>query len=245
MQIRRFYTPELTPQDETILLPPAEANHALRVLRLGEGDRLQLLNGRGLVAEAEIMNLGDARRPKDAPCRILSRTEHPAPCPDLTLYVAPPRGKAFDLVLKAACELGFTAIQPILCAYGVARPDEASDGWQETLVSALKQSANPWMPILRQPISFQAALNAANGLPGVFGASPAAEATPHQPLTPQRAQATQILWVGPEGGFAQAEEDALLQAGTIPVTLGRCVLRVETAVPALAGCLYGLSNLAE
>lgn len=227
------------------MLPPAEANHALRVLRLGKGDRLQLLNGRGLVAEAEIMDLGDARRPKDAPCRILSRVEHPAPCPALTLYVAPPRGKAFDLVLKAACELGFVAIQPILCTYGVARPEETSDGWLETLISALKQSANPWMPVLRNPITFTEALGSATDAPGVFGASPAAEATPHQPLTPQSARDTKILWVGPEGGFAQPEEEALLQAGAIPVTLGRCVLRVETAVPALAGCLYGLSNLTK
>ena len=243
MQIRRFHTPDLTASSETLLLPPAEANHALRVLRLGKGDRLQLMNGRGIIADAEIMDLGDSRRPKEAPCRILSLREITPPAHPLTLCVAPPRGKAFDLVLKAAVELGISAIQPILCEYGVARPEDASDSWQETLVAAMKQSSNPFLPLLLPPMEFSKALESSSGVAGLFGASPAAEATAFQRLTPQTANSIARVWVGPEGGFAPQEEEALLKAGAIPVTLGRCVLRVETAVPALLGCIYGVANL--
>lgn len=246
MQIRRFYLPELATTDTVATLPPQEANHALRVLRLGEGDRLQLLNGRGLVADAELMPLGDKRRPKEASCRILTIHETPPPVPALTLFVAPPRGKAYDLVLRAAVELGFAAIQPILCAFGVAKPDECGcDSARETLVTALKQSANPWLPEIKPPMTFAAALSAGapeNGK-AVFGASPASEATARQLLTPSAAAAATALWVGPEGGFSPEEESALLASGALPITLGRCVLRVETAVPALAGCLYGTAAL--
>lgn len=243
MQIRRFHTPDLTAASETILLPPAEANHALRVLRLGKGDRLQLMNGRGIIADAEIMDLGDSRRPKDAPCRILSIRETPPPAVSLTLCVAPPRGKALDLVLKAAVELGFSAIQPLLCEYGVARPEDVSDSWNETLIAAMKQSSNPFLPNLLPPMEFSQALDARMDAVSVFGASPAAEATAFRRLTPKVASTVSCVWVGPEGGFAPKEEEALLGSGAIPVTLGRCVLRVETAVPALAGCIYGIANL--
>ena len=243
MQIRRFYSPDLMQDSESVVLSPQESNHVLRVLRLQAGDRLQLLNGRGLIANAELLPSGDARRPKEASCRILSRNFFAPATPSLTLCVAPPRGKAFDLVLKAAVELGFAAIQPVLCTYGVARPEEASDNWQETLVTALKQSSNPYLPEILPPKSFSEVLDTSRECLGVFGASPAAEATPHQQLTPGRAAATTRIWVGPEGGFTQPEEQALLEHGMIPITLGHCILRVETAVPALAGYLYGLAGM--
>ena len=243
MQIRRFFSPDLTQDAENLVLSPQESNHALRVLRLQPGDRLQLLNGRGLIADAELLPAGDVRRPKEASCRILSRKFFAPKAPSLTLCVAPPRGKAFDLVLKASVELGFAAIQPILCTYGVSRPEEASDNWQETLVTALKQSSNPYLPEILPPRSFSEILEASRTDISVFGASPAAEATPHQPLTPTRAAATTRLWIGPEGGFTQQEEQALLDHAAIPITLGHCILRVETAVPALAGCLYGLAGM--
>ena len=140
MQIRRFYVPEFNEGDELVELPSSEASHALRVLRLRNGDRLQVMNGRGVIADAELVVDADGRRPRDASCRILSCQVFSRRTPSLTLCVAPPRGKAFDLVLREAVELGFSAIQPILCTYGVARSEETGSGCQETLVAALKQS---------------------------------------------------------------------------------------------------------
>ncbi len=244
MQVRRFYLPTLTATSAAVDLPEGESQHALRVLRLQAGDELLLLNGQGLVARAELLPApAGVRRPKQASCRIMDvqvfpRTEYP-----LELCVAPPRGKAFDLVLKAAVELGYLRIQPILCRYGVARPDEASEGWRETLVSALKQSCNPWLPELCAPREFATVL--AEGVPGIFGASPAAEATARQPLSIPSARQVRRLWVGPEGGFAPDEESALLSAGVTPVTLSSATLRVETAVPALTGFLWGRCGAEE
>ena len=219
-------------------LSAGESQHALRVLRMQPGDELLLLNGRGLVAHAKLLPPEQGvRRAHQAMCQILDTQLYQQSEPTLELCVAPPRGKAFDLVLKAATELGYTVIQPILCRYCVARPDGIADGWQETLIAALKQSCNPWLPEIRSPREFSAVL--ADGIPGVFGASPAAEATPHQALSFATARNVQRIWVGPEGGFADDEEKALLAAGVIPITIGTATLRVETAVPALTGFLFG------
>ena len=152
------------------------------------------------------------------------------------LYFIAPRSKAFDLVLKAATELGFTAVQPVLSQRGVARPEECSGNWQETILTAMKQSINAWPPTVLAPRPFDALLAAT--LPGtmLFGAVPKEEAAPRP-----GAASIRSIWVGPEGGFAPEEEEALLRRGALPVTIGHAVLRVETAVPALAGYLAALS----
>lgn len=238
MQIRRFFVPELPDTaDAVITLPERESLHALRVLRLEAGDRMTLLDGCGGVAEAVLLQ-PESRHSREARCQITSARRLPPPAP-LTLLVAPPRGKAFDLVLKAAAELCFTAIQPLLCQYGTARPEGTSEAWRQTLVAAVKQSANPWMPELREPMPFAAALTQFGGENGLFGASPAAEATARQR---HDGRGISALWVGPEGGFAPTEEQAMLDCGLLPVTLGNAVLRVETAVPALAGYIYAVRN---
>ncbi len=250
MQIRRFYVEgELPGAGEEVLLSPQESLHALRVLRFRAGDALQLLNGRGTIADAILVGETGSKHDRQACCRVESLRTIPPPELWPVLCVAPPRGKAFDLVLKAAVELGVRAIQPILCHYGVARPEEIAGSWQDTLVSALKQSANPYLPQVLPPLEFSASLEKLHSLPDhpgiLFGASPAAEATARRHFGVTEAKECRSLFVGPEGGFAPAEESALLSAGAIPVTLGSAVLRVETAVPALLGCLYGVANLAR
>ncbi len=250
MQIRRFYVEgELPGVGEEALLSPQESLHALRVLRLRQGDALQLLNGRGVIADAILAGETGNKHDRQALCRVETLRRIPPPELWPVLCVAPPRGKAFDLVLKAAVELGVCAIQPILCTYGVARPEEIAGSWQDTLVAALKQSANPYLPQLLPPREFDEVLKRATDSPDapgiLFGASPAAEATAHKHFGPAEAKQCRHLFVGPEGGFAPLEESALLEAGAIPVTLGSAVLRVETAVPALLGCLYGVANLAR
>lgn len=248
MQIRRFYVEgELPGGGEEVFLSPQESLHALRVLRLRKGDALQLLNGRGVIADAILAGETGGRHGRLACCRVESIRRVPPPALWPMLCVAPPRGKAFDLVLKAAVELGVRAIQPILCAYGVARPGEIAGSWQDTLVTALKQSANPYLPQLLPPLEFAGALEhfcAQSDHPRIlFGASPAAEATARKHFGSAEAKQCRYLFVGPEGGFAPAEESALLASGAIPVTLGSAVLRVETAVPALLGCLHGVASL--
>ncbi len=240
MQIRRFYQPEYEPGQSVITLDEAETQHALRVLRLEPGDALQVLNGRGTIAKCDLLadNTG-VRRPKTVSVRVLEESQVSAPTQPLTLCVAIPRGKTIDLVLKAATELGVAEIQPIICQYGVSRPDESVvDAWEAVLTAALKQSMNPWRPHLHPPKEFAHAFDASGHLPGVFGASPAAEATAHQVLSAEFARTVRQIWIGPEGGFAPQEEDVLLANGCCPITIGNCILRVETAVPAMLGFLY-------
>lgn len=236
MQIRRFYLPELPPEADVVMLPPEEAVHAMRVLRLRGGDQMTVLDGRGTVAEACIEALGEGRRFVGASCRILSRRAWDPPVPAVRLYVAPPRGGAMGQIVRSAVELGVCRITPVLCRYGVSRPDgKAVAGWQQDAVAALKQSGNAFLPEIDPPQSFAAALSGAVE-PGVFGAVPGSGAARAWPVGDRLG-----VWIGPEGGFAADEEGALWDRGFVPLTVGRWVLRVETAVPAILGAAAGRS----
>lgn len=237
MQVRRFFCSSLPPVGGTIALPEGEARHALRVLRLRVGDRLQLLDGCGTRAEAVLLSANP--RQDQGICQVETRQEFSRPVPAVHLLVAPPRGKVFDSVLRSAVELGVAGITPIICRYGVARPEEISGNWLAVLQTAAKQSLNPWLPRLAEPVSFTTALaTAPRG--GYFGAVPrVGEAVAVASVDQDDNELA--LWVGPEGGFSQDEEDTLFQSGYQAITVGQWILRVETAVPALLGYISTVS----
>lgn len=232
MQVRRFHLPAIPEVGEVVTLPPEEARHAATVLRSRVGDALTLLDGAGTVAEAEVAELAGGRRP-EVVCRIGTRRVLSPPALRVRLYVAPPRGKTSGLVLRMATELGVWRITPILCEYGVARPEGDKASWRAELVAACKQSGNAFVPEMDAPVAFADALAQAVE-PGVFGAVPRT-GSPGENEVPTTGELG--LWIGPEGGFSAAEEEALHASRFVPLTVGRWILRVETAVPALLGYL--------
>ena len=181
------------------------------------------------------MDDGPTRKIREAACRVESAEIVPKPKLAIILYVAPPRNKNMDTILKSATELGVAKIVPVICRYAVSRPDaSAVESWSQTLVTAMKQSGNPWLPELDAPQAFSEAL-ANSHEDGFFGAVPRPgdlQASDF-PYTPDRLS----LWVGPEGGFSPEEEQALRDKGLMPLTIGPWILRVETAVTALIGSL--------
>ena len=238
--MRNFYCPDQSlTAGCTVELPAAEATHALRVLRLQAGDHLRLLNGSGIRAEAELLPSAEAgRRRQEAHCRVFAVEHCTPPAITLHLYIAPPRGKNMEAVLRTATELGVGRITPILCRYGVAKPENDKEGWQQTLIAACKQSGNPFLPAINPPQTFHDALAEHNAAAGFFGAVPGENDRPIQPGEFPSPHCVS-LWIGPEGGFSPEEDAALRGAGLRALTIGPWILRVETAVPALLGALYG------
>lgn len=237
MTIHRFYYSEKLSVGEDVELSGIESAHALKVLRVRPGETMILLNGHGTEAFATLLESPGDRRQHRAVCRIERVVLHDTPSRPVHLYVAPPKSKSMDIVLKSATELGVSSITPILCQYGVVKLEgEGKDAWENTLIAAMKQSGNPWLPELKAPMSLEDALASSCCL-GYFGAvRPAGMAVPPAPWNrPEGAEAS--LWVGPEGGFTDAEEAKLLARGLYPLTVGNWILRVETAVAALLACM--------
>lgn len=240
--MRRFFCTMIPDVGGDLWLDGDEAGHAAKVLRLGVGDRVELLDGRGVTAEVVVTAVSRERREVRLGCRVEARQVWPTAPHPIHLLVAPPRAKIMGQVVRQATELGVWRLTPVLCAYSVARPDADGGGlahWRDEAVAAVKQSGNPFLPQLDEPLAFADALVAAPG-PGIFGAPVTAGGGSF--FTLPAVSTVLPVWIGPEGGFNEVETAALLAAGNRPLALGRWVLRVETAVTAILGHLNGFLN---
>ncbi len=221
----------------TIALPERESHHLTRVLRAEPGLMIEVLNGRGDVAQAEILTVG---RKGDASLRVLSVAHRPAfPC-RLTLMQAIPKGKNMEWIVEKATELGAHRIVPLLSERTVVHlsgPEALGklERWKATAVDAIKQCGSPWLPLLDAPVTTVTALkNLSTTALAVFGsfegdAKSARYWCDEAVARLGRFPRDVALWIGPEGDFSPGEILALRQANARPMTMGPLVLRAETA----------------
>lgn len=224
-----------------VTLPPEEAQHALKSLRLKAGAPLVLTDGQGRVARARVEEAGR----RDLVAQVDTVEEVPPPARPLWLAAAVVRGPRFDFVIEKATELGVTGFVPLLTRHSEVRPGaggEKSDRWRRLTLAAAKQSRRAWLPEILPPLEL-------SGVMGRFPGAAAWVAHPESALVPsgQTLEGTldrssgsgdsspggDILLTGPEGGWHPAELEALTGAGARFVHLGEARLRAETAALAL------------
>ena len=227
--------------NESIALSSPESHHAIRVLRLEQGDAVGLLDGRGTIAKGRICAITGSSRHPGVKVEVIEHRQVCPPTPRIHLYAAPPRAKKMVDIVRQATELGIHRLIPVICRYNVAKPERCRTApkqrWLQEATAALKQSGNPFMPEFTAPADFDDALAKAPAW-GIFGDADAARRMPSEDKTLASAQDVGI-WIGPEAGFHSDEKLALDRYGCIPVSAGPWTLRVETAVPALIGWLRG------
>jgi 16S rRNA (uracil1498-N3)-methyltransferase len=164
----------------------------------------------------------------------------PAPPFRITLLQAVPRGKIFEAIIQKATELGVSRIVPLLASRVTTRLDDESaaakaDKWRQVAVEAIKQCGSPWLPEIEPPLapaeflarqeSFELPL-IASLQPGSRHAREYSHAFQQEHGRPPQSA---CVWVGPEGDFTPEEVASVVAGGARPITLGRLVLRVETA----------------
>jgi len=218
---------------ERIWLEPEEAHHLGRVRRAREGQSVQVLDGGGRVADGFWQGFdGRGGWVKVMATRHVERLS-----PVVTLAVAPPKGGAWGTILEQAVELGVKAVVPLVTDRVEVRlePGERRHRWHEkaraTLREAAKQSGNPWLPELAEWTPWDAWV-AALGTGGErrlwacleLGLPTLAEVRADSP-----ADTAWAVAIGPEGDFSPAESALARAAGLTPFSLGRHVLRTETA----------------
>ncbi len=215
----RLYVPGALGAGCTIALSPDQAHYLGAVMRLGAGDRLRVFNGRDGEWSAR---LAAVKRDK-AVVAVEALVRAQAPEPDLWLVFAPVKRDATDLIVQKATELGASVLCPVFTARTNAARINA-DRLGAIAREAAEQSERLTLPELRPLVP----------LADLLGAWPAdrrlAAATERGgPCAVPRGAGA--LLVGPEGGFAPAELDALRAASFVsPVSLGPRILRAETAV---------------
>ena len=233
----RFHAPLLTGEGAIIALPPEEARHLTRVLRLGGGDRVAVFDGRGREFEATVVS---ASR-DEVRVRIGDPVE-PAAEPDvrLTLVQGVLKPDGMDQAIRDATMMGAAAVLPVLTSRSQAagRPEAATralDRWNRIALASAKQCRRATLPTIAPPQPFDAWCRVDTDALRLLFVEPAARSRP-RPLrewVDAPAPPAVDVIVGPEGGWGDEEIAAAAGAGCVPVSLGRLTLRAD-AVPLAA-----------
>ena len=238
-----FYVPPPQIHTHTATITDSEQHHLRNVLRLTPGATIRIIDGQGNVYTAEVLDIGTNRKPSEA--RILTHDFQASGLPALTLFQGLPKHDKMELILQKTTEIGVTQIIPIYTEHALQQPSQHRyERWHRIVISATKQCKRTWLPKLCPPQTYEAALTHLDtfSLRLILNPSLAQQPQPQHIKTVLRevSHPTSIaLFVGPEGGFSDREEAAAIQSGCIPVTLGRNILRTETAaIAAVAVTAY-------
>jgi 16S rRNA (uracil1498-N3)-methyltransferase len=216
-----FYNPHI--QGDIFELEEPESKHAIRVLRLGRGDQVVLIDGVGGWYRAVIVD----DHPKRCRLQVESHTPNYRPLPyALHLAVAPTKNlDRFEWFLEKATEIGISQITPLICMRSERRQVKM-ERLEKILVSAMKQSQKAFKPTLHEPVGLETFLQ--TNRPGTLGI---AHCYPleRRSITELKSDGNYTLMVGPEGDFTEEEVSDALKAGYQPFHLGNSRLRTETA----------------
>jgi len=239
--MHRFYADPDRSDETAAYLTEEDARHALKVLRLQTGDQVELfLRGRRCLAE--ITSVKD----QDVALKTVSPLPSTEPALSVTLFQGLPKGDKMEWIVQKATELGVSRIVPVAFSRCVVRFEKKDakkkqERWQKIAREAGKQSGRCVIPEVALPVSFSA-------LPALFSACgsvvvPWEECVKGGPLSFVRRHSSLSslgIVIGPEGGISPEEMARLSELGCEPITLGKRILRTETAGLAALSAFFSL-----
>jgi 16S rRNA (uracil1498-N3)-methyltransferase len=215
-------------------LPPDEAKHVHNVLRGGNGDYIEVVDGVGKLLAARLRGGREAAVTEEL-------AAHGGAGVEISLYQAVPKGGRMDLVVEKATEVGATRIVPLLAERGVVNPREGKIGrWRRVAEAAARQALRLSVPEVAEPVRFEDAASEVGETGVLLHNAPDLE--PIEAVV----GASVSLFVGPEGGWSEGELQLAEEAGITFGGLGPYRLRSETAgIIAVARTLAALESRVE
>ena len=216
-----FYTPHI--EGDIFELDEKESKHSVRVLRLGIGDSVNLVDGKGGWYEAVI----EDDNPRRCRMKIKSHTpDHQPLSYHLHLAISPTKSMdRFEWFLEKSTEIGITRITPLMC-HRTERKQVKTERLERIIISAMKQSLKAYKPQLDQPVAFSDFLARDPGGTKGIAHCLASNRCGVAELNPS---GNYTLLIGPEGDFTEEEVIRAVDAGYVPFHLGVSRLRTETA----------------
>ena len=251
MKSPRFYYPDQINVGESIELSYGATHHAANVLRLEEGDRVTLFNGKGGEFLAFIRRISKAAILVSIEKFI--NVEHESPL-QITLAQSICTNIKMDLIIRKAVELGVNNIQPILakrCLVKLSGKRELKrvKHWEQIIISACEQCGRNRVPGVSSPVTLSSWLSRQGAMQKelnneptkilYFMLSPTSKMGLHD-FSKSLSVTELALLVGPEGGFTSDEDAAALMAGFSSLRLGSRTLRTESAALAAIAALQAI-----
>lgn len=238
----RFFCEDIA--GDTAHITGEDARHIAKVLRMGIGEELTLCDRRGSDYRCSITAADPDRVTLQVHEVLPSETE---PTLKVRLFMALPKGDKFELIVQKAVELGVEEIIPVMTHRCVSRPDEKSMAkklirYNRVAYEAAKQSMRGIIPQVLPLMDFtEAVAEMKNSGTAILFYERSTAPLPEVLATVQGSLA---IMVGAEGGFEEQEVDYAISQGVHSLSLGKRILRCETApLAALSVVMYATGNL--
>ena len=233
MTLPFFYIEEFDPSQKEIVLGEDASRHVVQVLRMKEGEKLNLTDGKGNLITAEIID--DHKKH----CAVkVQRTSHESRAArKITIAISLLKNaNRFEWFLEKATEIGVSEIIPMICER-TEKQKFRFDRMKGICISAMLQSQQCWLPELHELVQFEGLI--------IWEFNNYQKLIAHcieenkQPLDHHliSKSSNRLILIGPEGDFTQNEINLALENNFIPVSLGKTRLRTETAGVLAAGLL--------
>lgn len=221
--------------DTTVIIKGQDVNHIRNVLRMKEGEELNVSNGEdGKEYRCAILSFSE----EEVVCelRFVKEDNHELPV-KVYLFQGLPKADKFETIIQKNVELGVYEIIPVNMKRCVAKLDSKKQNsklsrWQSISEAAAKQSKRGIIPLIKEPLSFKEAVGYAKKncnvmlLPYEMAED---MSRTRQLLSAIKPGQTVAVFIGPEGGFDSEEVEFARREGFENITLGKRILRTETA----------------
>lgn len=231
---------------ENITIDTEDVSHIKRVLRLNVGDVITVCDSTATDYEAEICSISD----KAVSCRILSQKQNNAePNISVTVFQALPKGSKMELIIQKCTELGVSEIVPCALSRCVVRLEgkdaaKKRERWQKIADEAAKQSGRGVIPKISEVVGFKEALKRMKESDLFFVPYESAEDICLKSVLAGKKAKSVAFMIGAEGGFSPEEVAYLEKEGVTLVTLGKRILRTETAgMAVLSMVMYEMGDI--
>ena len=230
MGVDRFYCPEFQ-VGQSAQLEGDEARHLAKVRRVAVGADVEIFNGRGLAAVAEVMQI--------ARDRVTLAVRHRAPAllsapVRLTLATAIPKGERFDWLIEKATELGVDRVVPLMTERSTVDPRTAKlDRLRRSIIEASKQCRRNTLMALEDPITWNRWISQVGSITTHRWIAHPGGSTAWNTVRLD-GDTTVAVAIGPEGGLTDEELTLARSHGWAEIDLTATILRIETAGLAVA-----------
>ncbi len=242
----KFFVEPSKISDEIITIDTEDVNHITRVLRMKQGDKVTVCDSAGYDYNAEIFEINKSA----VLCKIINKVKSDTE-PDLKviLFQGIPKGSKMEYIIQKTTELGISKVIPVSMHRCVSKIENKKDGdkkrdrWQKIAESAAKQSGRGIVPEIESPISFSEAVEKLIECELAFAPFECEEDNSiKNVIRGIEGNKTVGFIIGPEGGFSPEEIEKLTKKGIPAVTLGKRILRTETAGEAVVAMLMYEAN---
>lgn len=233
----RIFLSQLVAQGEMVALNKEDSHYISSVLRMREGEEFIIVLEDGREARVKVSSITK----NEVSVEVIDiKDNETEPKNFITLYQSVSKGERMDLTIQKSVELGVSRIVPVWSQRCVAKSDKASkiDRWQKIALEAARQSQRGIVPEVTEPMNFDKALvDASQNCNLVLFPWEEAQGVTLKGAIAGKSLDTTAIFIGPEGGFSEDEAQKAKESGAIPVTLGKRILRTETAGPAVLSML--------